>query len=197
MPSLESRLARMLVRLCVWVGATVLLAGCHYTEQEKWSVCCVLYVQRDAEPMPTGRATIVNWYRHVVFDSGGQGGQGPYGEGRTFYSNKDDKIRSEVADFLADSPGSRAVDYFIHLGMTCGPAPTSSKGIVTRCQVELPVSVRCGPTYQFLPGTTPIPEQMQKPFPALLQTSVNLSADTVLTTTSRVDPVPGGHLCHR
>ena len=190
-------IARLLRPACGIAAAALLLTGCHYTEDEKWSVCCVLYVQRNPEPAPAGRATMINWYRHVVFDGEGQGGQGPYGEGGTFYSNKDDKIRSEVMDFLADSPGNRAVDYFIHLGMTCGPAPTSLKGIVTRCQVELPVSVRCGPTYQFLPGTTPIPEQMQKALRALLQTSVDLSANAVLRTTSRVAPVPGGRLCHR
>lgn len=189
-------LMQLVTRLCI-LGGSLLLGGCHYTEEEKWSVCCVLYIQLDPEPMPAGRATMVSWYRQVVFSGDGQGGQGTYGESGVFYSNKDDKIRSEVKDFLADSPGGRAVDYFIHLGMTCGPAPTSSKGIVIRCQAELLVSVRCAPTYQFLPGTTPIPEQMQKPLPALLQTSVDLSADKLLTTTSRVDPVPGGRLCRR
>lgn len=190
-------IARLLRPACGITAAALLLTGCHYTEEEKWSVCCALYVQRDAEPMPAGHAIIVNWYRNADFGGEGRGGQGPYGDGQTFYSNKDDKIRSEVANFLADRPGSRVVDYFIHLGMTCGPVPTSSKGAAARCQVELPVSVRCGPTYGFLPGTTPIPEQLRRPFSALLQTSVDLSAGTVLATTSRVAPVPGGHLCHR
>lgn len=196
MPSLESRLARMLLRLCVGVAATVLLAGCHYTEQEKWSVCCVLYVRAD-ETAGFATRVIVDWYRNSDFDGDGQGGLGPYGDGKTYYSNKDEKIRADVLHFIADHPERRAADYFVDLGMTCGSSATTSRPGVTHCQVSLPVQVRCGPTYRFLPGTTPIPDQLQKPFAGVLHVSVGLSTNAPLKTLAQVYPVPGGRLCHQ
>jgi hypothetical protein len=186
------RRLRRLSMLCL-SGVALLLEGCHYTEEEKWSVCCVLHVGAYDAATP-GARTVINWYRSIVFDGDGQGGQGPY---ETLFSNKDDKVRSEVAAFLGDNPEGRAADYFVGLGMTCDPRSTASKAIMTQCQVELPVWARCRPTYMFLPGTTPIPKKLQKPFAAVLKVSVYLSANTVLRTSSRVDPVPGGHRCHR
>ena len=186
-------IARLLVLVCGFIGTALLLAGCHYTEEEKWSVCCVLYVRAD-ETAASGARVVLNWYRNVDFDGEGRGGRGPYGEGQTFYNSKDDKIRLEIAAFLAGSPGDRAARYFIGLGMTCDPP---SKGGVTRCQIDLPVRARCGPTYRFLPGTTPIPGELQKPFPALLRVRLDLSADSLIEIFSQVDPVSGGRLCHR
>jgi hypothetical protein len=186
----------MLMLLCAFAGSVGALTGCHYSEEEKWSVCCVLYVRAD-ETAAGGARIVLNWYRNADFDGEGRGGRGPYGEGQTFYNSKDDKIRLEIAHFLADSPGGHAATYFIDLGMTCDPPPTMSKGGMTRCQIDLPVRARCGPTYRFLPGTTPIPEELQKPFPALLRVRLELSADTLIEIFSQVDPVSGGRLCHR
>ena len=189
-------IARLLVLVCGFIGTALLLAGCHYTEEEKWSVCCVLNIGRDTSGSP-GRTKIIEWYWHTYFDGNGQGDKGPYGSGTTFYSNKDDKIRADIADFLSVRSEGRAADYFIDLGMTCDSRSAAPKGGTTQCAIELPVQVKCGPTYRFLPGTTPIPERLQKPFAAVLNVSVNLSADTMLSSFARVDPIPGGQLCHR
>jgi hypothetical protein len=186
-----------LLRLaCAIAAAALLVTGCHYSEEEKWSVCCVLYVGGDTSGSP-GRTKIIDWYGHTDFDGNGRGGQGPYGSGTTFYSNKDDKIRADIAAFLSVRRDGRAADYFIDLGMTCDSRSAAPKGGTTWCAIELPVQAKCGPTYRFLPGTTPIPERLQKPFAAVLRVSVNLSADTMLSSLARVDPVPGGQLCHR
>jgi len=178
-----------------FAATTLLLTGCHYTEEEKWSVCCVLYVRADQAASDEAR-TVIKWHQQSDYDGNGKGGQGYYGEGKTFYSNKDDKIRADVTAFLDDNPEKRATDYFIGLGMTCGSYSTASSNDGPRCQIALPVRVICGPTYRFLPGTTPIPERLKKPVDGVLHVSVDLPAGRPPKTSSRVDPAPGGQLCH-
>jgi hypothetical protein len=186
---------RLLAGLCALTGG-LMLSGCHYTEEEKWSVCCVLYVR--AEQTATDEArTVVAWYRQSDYDGNGRGGQGSYAEGKIFYADKDEKIRSDVTAFLGGNPGKSEADYFVGLGMICGLYSTALGVGGTRCQIALPVGVVCGPTYRFLPGTTPIPDQMKRPRAGVLHVSVDLPSRGALKTSSRVDPIPGEQLCHR
>lgn len=187
---------RMLMLVGIFVGLALALGGCHYTEEQKWSVCCVLYVRADQTATGETR-TVIGWHRQSDYDGNGRGGQGYYAEGKTFYSDKDDKIRSDVTAFLDDNPEKRATDYFVGLGMICGSYSTASGAGGTRCQIALPVRVICGPTYRFLPGTTPIPEQFKRPLAGVLHVSVDLPTARALKASSRVDPLPGEQLCHR
>jgi hypothetical protein len=196
MSSLTSRFVRYLVWAGLSAGTALSLSGCHYTEEQKWAVCCVLYIIKDAAPSQPERATIIKWQTHTWFHGRGIAGD-PIYLSRTGDTDKEQRIKLEIANFLADSPGGQASDYFRSLGMACDPVTPSPKVGVTRCRLELPIHVRCGPTYGPLPGTTPIPREMQEPLPALLRMSVDVSADTLIGVTTRIDPVPGGHLCHR
>lgn len=195
-----SSLTSPFVRCLVWVGLSagipLSLGGCHYTEAQKWDVCCVLYIAKDdkAQDSPE-RRTILSWQVTTSFNGHGKANEGTIGG--VPFGNKKGRIEAEIANFLADSPGGRASDYFRSLGMACDPAPSSPKAGVTRCDLELPIRVTCGPTYRFLPGTTPIPKEMQEPLSAVLRMSVDLSDVTLIHITTRIDPVPGGHLCHR
>lgn len=188
--------ARLLRLACGITAAALVLTGCNYSEEEEWSVCCVLYVRADQTASGEAR-TVIKWHQQTDYDGNGTGGQGYYGEGKTFYSSKDDKIRADVTAFLDDNPEKRSTDYFLGLGMTCGPYATASGGSGTRCEIALPVGVTCGPTYRFLPGTTPIPERLKRPLAGVLHVNVDLPTGRPLKTSSRVDPVPGGQLCHR
>ena len=197
MSSLTSPFVRCLVWAGLSAGIPLSLSGCHYTEEQKWDVCCVLYIAKDDEAQASpARATIFKWQVLTSFDGRGRANEGN-DSGRFRDSNKKRRIELEIANFLADSPGGRASDYFRSLGMACDPLMPSRKAGVTRCDLELPIQVMCGPTYRRLPGTTPIPKEMQEPLPALLRMSVDLSGDTLIDVTTRIDPVPGGHLCHR
>ena len=187
---------RSIAWLCAVIGAALALGSCHYTEEQKWSVCCVLYVGAGEAAGPEER-TIIRWFGWSDYEGDGKGGPGTYSEGKTFYIDRDDKIRGSVAEFLADNPDKRATDYFIGLGMTCSSSQAVSGADGSRCRISLPVRVVCGPTYTFLPGMTPIPKQMKKPRAGVLYVSVDLPIGRALKTSSRVDPIPGGQLCHR
>src|SRR5712691_4218567 len=39
---MEGKVIRYFVWLCVWAGPAILLSGCHYSEEDKWKVCCAL-----------------------------------------------------------------------------------------------------------------------------------------------------------
>lgn len=197
MSSLTSPFVRCLVWAGFSAGIPLSLGGCHYTEEQKWAVCCALYIAKDdkAQGSPE-RATIFKWQVNTSFNGRGRANEGN-DSAMSPASNKKRRIELEIANFLADSPGGRASDYFRSLGMACDPAMPSPKAGVTRCHLELPIQVMCGPTYRRLPGTTPIPKEMQEHLPALLRMSVDLSDDTLIDVTTRIEPVPGGHLCHR
>jgi hypothetical protein len=189
---------RVLARLSVIVCALV-LSSCHYTEEEKRAVCCVLNIHA-YEAAPLGTQIVINWYRSSDFDGDGGGRQGPYGDGEVRFLDKDDKIRLEVKSFLAENPKGEAADFFVALGMTCGPPSVISMLGATRarCEIELPVWVVCRPSYIARPlSSAPIPAPFQKPLAAVLHVSVDVSAKGVRGTSSRVYPVPGGHLCLR
>lgn len=196
MPSIKGTFVRCLVGAGLSAGIPLALGGCHYTEEQKWAVCCVLYIIKEKAPSQPERAIIFGWQVLASFNGQGRAVDGN-DSGMSPDSNKKRRIKLEIANFLADSPGGRASDYFRSLAMACDPAMSSPKAGVTRCHIELPIQVTCGPTYRFLPGTTPIPKEMQEPLPALLRMSVDLSGDTLIDVTTRIDPVPGGHLCHR
>jgi hypothetical protein len=196
MSAIRSRTLSYLAWFCAFAGVLLPLSGCHYTEEQKWDVCCVLYIIKEKPPSQPERATIIEWQAHTWFHGRGVAGDSNTTD-RAGDTNKKRQIRLEIANFLADSPGSQASDYFRSLGMACDPVTSPPKSSVTRCLLELPIQVRCGPTYGPLPGTTPIPKEMQEPLPALLRMSVDVSADTLVGVTTRIDPVPGGHLCHR
>jgi hypothetical protein len=195
MPSITGTFVSCAAWAALSVATALSLGGCHYTEAQKWAVCCALYVIKDKAPEPSARATIIEWQGVTMF--GGDGSAADLNDLKSADSNKRRQIKLEIANFLADRPRGQASDYFRSLGMTCGPATPSTKVGVTRCDLELPIQVECGPTYRFLPGTTPIPKEMQGLLPAPLRTSVDLSADTLIDVTTRSDPIPGGHLCHR
>lgn len=196
MPSLTGTFVRYLAWAGLSSGAALSVGGCHYTEEQKWDVCCVLYIIKDEAPSQSARATIIEWQAHTGFHGHGIAG-GSTVSGRPGDTSKHRQIRLEIANFLADSPGGQASDYFRSLGMACDPVTPSPTVGAAHCRLELPIQVRCGPTYGPLPGTTPIPREMHEPLPALLQMSVDVSADTLIGVTTRIDPVPGGHLCHR
>ncbi|MPZ32576.1 MAG: hypothetical protein GEV13_16520 [Rhodospirillales bacterium] len=142
---------RLLIRLWAVAGGPM-LGGCHYTEEEKWSVYCVLYIGRDTSG---GRTKIIEWYWHTDFDANGQDGKGLYGRGTPFDKNKDDKIRADIADFLSVRPEGRTADYFIGLGMTCSSRSTASKVDSTQCEIELPVQVSAVQRTDFFPARHP------------------------------------------
>jgi hypothetical protein len=173
-----------------------LLGGCHYSEEDKWKVCCALYILRDETPSASARTTIIKWQRATSFNGDGRAVDWN-DDGKSSDTNKKRQIKSEIANFLADSPGGRATDYFLSLGMTCSPDMAILKADVMHCEIELAIWVDCGPTYRWLPGTTPIPKELQKPLPALLRMTVDVSTSTLLGASTRIEPVPGGHLCHR
>jgi hypothetical protein len=189
---------RVLASLGV-VACALVLSSCHYTEEEKRAVCCVLNIHA-YEAAPVSAQVVINWYRSSDFDGDGSGRQGPYGDGEVRFLDKDDKIRLEVTRFLAENPKGGAADYFVALGMTCGPPSIISMlgAARARCKIELPVRVVCRPSYIARPlSSAPIPEQFRKPLDAVLHVSVDVSANGLLGTSSRVFPVAGGHLCLR
>jgi hypothetical protein len=189
------------MRLWVLAGGGFLLGSCHYSEEEKWGVCCVLYITGEEKPGPSARATIIDCQRRTWFGGDGSASEvidvGAPRDNWKSHTWKNQQVRAAIGNFLADSPGGRATDYFLSLGMTCSPVMATPGNDVTQCAIDLPIWVNCGPTYRWLPGTTPIPKELQKPIPAFLRMSVDLSASAVLATSTRIDPIPGGHLCHR
>lgn len=134
---------------------------------------------RACEAAPASVQVVINWYRSSDFDGDGSGRRGPYGDGDVLFLEKDDKIRLEVTSSLPKNPKRGAADYFVMLGMTCGPpAMISMLGATrARCEIELPVRVVCRPSYVARPlSSAPIPEQSQKPLDAVLHVSVDVSA---------------------
>jgi hypothetical protein len=102
-----------------------------------------------------------------------------------------------MAEFLASRQGSRPVDYFVDLGMSCMPFTIAMKDAATRCEIELPIRITCTALMSFFPWGLPVPRELRRPISAFLRMSVDLSADTLLNVSTRIDPIPGGHLCHR
>src|SRR4051794_1218389 len=100
-----SSLTSPFVRCLVWAGlsaaAALSLSGCHYTEEQKWAVCCVLYIIKDEAPSQSARATMIEWQAHTGFHGRGIAGDSTV-SGRLGDTPKHRQIRLEIANFLAD-----------------------------------------------------------------------------------------------
>lgn len=187
---MEKGINRYLVGICTWLGAVLLLGGCHYDEAQSWRECCRVRIIGDETSSPEGRKTIIKWASVMYFEADGA---------LVKFVGKswtELQIESALANFLADNPGTSSSDYFASLGMTCEPAITS-KDDLTRCAVDLPVGIKCTVVKSVPLLGTPVPKELRKPISAVLHVSVSASASTVLDTSARVVPLPGGRLCHR
>jgi hypothetical protein len=154
-----------------------------------------LHIVGDETSSPAGQKTIIDWQRETMF--GGRGSAGDMNDSNLPDSWKKRQIKPAIADFLVGNPGARASDYFLSLGMTCKPATAASRDGVTRCEIELPIWVECISKNLWFPGGAPVPKELRKPIPALLHMSVNVSTVAMLDVSTRVEPIPGGRLCHR
>lgn len=184
---------RYLAWLCFWMGAVLSLGSC-YTAEDSWKICCRLLIVGDETSSPAERRAIMEWQRLTAFRE--DGSSVDVSNANLPGATKKQLISSSLADFLAGQPGSRASDYFLGLGMMCrfGIAP---KDDVTRCEIDLPITIKCASLNMFFPGGAPVPEELRKPMPALLRVSVDVSAATLIDMSTRIVPVTGGRLCHR
>src|SRR5205823_6354758 len=89
-------------------GTALSLGGCHYTEEQKWAVCCALCNIKDEAPSESARATIIEWQGLTWFDGHGNASDSS-DSGDT---NKKRRTNLEIVNFLADNPGGQASDYF-------------------------------------------------------------------------------------
>jgi hypothetical protein len=187
---------RYLSWLRLLMAAAFPLAGCHYTEEQSWSICCTTMIVGDETASPPGRQTIIGWVRRTGFSGTGKADEWVNSSLPPFYSWKKNKIASDLADYLAGNPGNPASAFFVSLGMTCRRKAATNDD-VTRCDVELPTWVECLSMNIYFPGGPPVPEELRKPLPAVLHVSVDVSASAFLDTSARLQPIPGGRLCHR
>lgn len=108
---------------------------------------------------------------------------------------KGHQIESALSGFQAANPGAPASAYFKTLGMICKAPPTPWPDNV-RCEIELPIIIRCSTV--FLPfGGPPMPRELEGQISATLWTSVALPSSGDLKVSTRILPVPGGRLCQR
>jgi hypothetical protein len=179
------------VLLGAW--ASLCLAACFYTEEDKWKICCWLHIVKDETSSSPARRTIVGWQRETLFS--GDGRAADAGVSASLGSWKGHQIESALSDFRAANPGAPASAYFKMLGMICKAPPTPLPDNV-RCEIELPVTIRCSTV--FLPfGGPPMPRELEGQVPAVLWTSVALPSSGDLKVSTRILPVPGGRLCQR
>jgi hypothetical protein len=147
-------------------------------------------IVRDETSSAPARRTIIGWQQRTWF-----GGEGATLDSTDTVTWKNDQIKSALSDFQAANPGAPASAYFNSLGMVCkassGPLPDN-----VRCEIELPIVVRCG-ILLGVPGGPPIPKQLEGQVPASLWTSVALLPSGGLKVSTRILPVPEGRLCHR
>jgi hypothetical protein len=169
-------------------------AGCHYTEEDSWKICCNLYIVRDNTSASPGRKTIIGWQWNTWFE--GDGAAKDLGGGSSFSDTwKKRQIKSALTDFQIDNPGAPASAYFASLGMTCRPAATPPQDGAVRCEIELPVVIKCN-TLVDIPFAAPLPKELRKPLPATLSMGVEVSNAAVLDVATRIPPLSGGRLCH-
>ncbi len=196
MSSIGNKRTRCLAWLAAFTGIALSLNGCHYpSEEELWASCCLLSIIKDESSPPDGRRTIIAWQSFTIF--GGRGEPSDGREGNPPESWKQRQIKIEVAEFLADDQMKRATDYFIGLGMSCMPTTAVSKDAKSRCEIELPIWIECSAAAISWFRGIPVPKELRQPMPAYLHMSTDVSAESVLDVSTRIDPVPGGHLCHR
>ena len=184
---------RTLIQACALATIALSLAGCVYSEEASWRDCCTLSVVTDEPSIPPGQKPMIDWLKATRFAGDGSASDSP-AVGRD--SDKVRRIKAGITEFFVSNPGVRAHEYFLSLGMTCRPAVFAPRVETTRCEIDLPVWVKCQ-SKNMLPGVVPPPKEFRKPIPALLRLSLDVSDRTVLDVRTRIDPVPGGRLCHR
>jgi hypothetical protein len=149
----------------------------------------------DEKTSDTGRKTIIHWQSWTSFS--GDGSAADTMDLKALETTwKSRQLRAEISRFLAGNPNARPSAYFVSLGMACKSA-TSASVDVTRCQIDLPIWIECLSLNVYFPFGARIPKELQKPIPALLHVSVDVSSAALVDTYTRVLPVPGGHLCNR
>ena len=206
---------RYTVWVCVWVVLVVLLTH-HLRAADPWDACCLLRVVNDDTAEPTTPKTIIDWQRETLFTGRGFAGEPVDSPQGPFESWKRRQIAAGIADFMERHPDAQIEDYFRNLGMTC--ALLGGAKDVTRCAIELPITIQCRMLAPELEEHVPLPEQLRGRIPALLQVSIDSSkvgferqylgdwiafrvsiapAVAFIATKSQVFPVPGGRLCHR
>jgi hypothetical protein len=196
MSSISNNRTRCLTWLAVLTGIVLSVSGCNYPGKEDlWADCCILFIVKDRSAIPEGPKTIIAWQRETLFGGDGSASDSP-GEGHPRETWKKQRIQADLASFLAGNPERPAAAYFVGLGMSCMTRAVSSKDAATRCEIELPIWIRCSSLNVFLPWRQPVPRGLEKPMLAHLSMSVGVSANVVLDVSTRVDPIPGGHLCH-
>jgi len=172
----------------------VSLGGCSYSEEDSWKICCNLYIVRDEADTP-GRKTIIGRQWNTWFE--GDGVAKDLGVDSNFSNSwKKRQIKSALTAFQIDNPGAPASAYFASLGMTCRPTATSPQDGAVRCEIELPVVIKCG-SWVDIPFAAPLPKELRKPLPATLSMGVEVSNSAVLDVFTRISPPLGGRLCHR
>jgi hypothetical protein len=197
MPSIGGKRAVSLTRLCAFAGALLALSGCHRSsEEDLWASCCLLSIVKDRSAIAEGPKTIIAWQRETRFRGNGSALDG-VGRGRIGESWKKEWIQADLAAFLAGNPERPAAAYFLGLGMSCMTRAGSSKDAATRCEIELPVWIECRTATIFLNWGPSVPKELRQPMLAHLRMSIDVSAEAVLDVSTRIDAVPGGHLCHR
>ena len=195
MSSIESKDRRHPAWLGAWVGAALVLCGCHYTEASKWAACCSMGVYRGKEVNTASANAILGLIFDIRFE--------PDGQARMRIDPKSSElttkrmILSAMNRFMSAQPKNRPSDYFVELGMSCRPAAASATVDVTRCEIEVPIHVQCFSTNALEPWGSPLPDELQKPLPARLRLQADVSRNALLDVDVRVLPVPGGRLCHR
>jgi len=152
----------------------------------------VKIVEDETSSSPARRA-IIGWQQRTWFE--GDGRAEDWGDSAYRGSWKNHQIESALADFQAANPGTPASAYLNSLGMAC-KAPSGPSPADVRCEIELPIGVRCDILFG-VPGSPPIPKQLEGQVPAILRTSVALPPSGGLEVSTRILPVPGGRLCHR
>lgn len=194
MPSIETKDRRHPVRLGAWVGAALVLCGCHYTEASKWAACCSMGVYRGKAANTASANAILGLIWQTSFDPDGRARMRMDPKSSEPWTKQE--ILSAMNKFLTAQPKSRPSDYFLGLGMTCRPAPSAVVD-VTQCEIEVPIRVQCFSTNESKPWGSPLPDEFQEPLPARLRLQADVSRTALLNVDVRVLPVPGGRLCHR
>ncbi len=186
-------MTRLRLFFCVLVGTAGSLGACHYSEEDKWRACCRMSIDREDKSNVASSRTIVDLLSGMGFAADTGEPLGPINDIPTGFGGTKQDILTAMNRFLASHPKDRPIDYFRELGMTCTPA-TSTTADVVRCDVELPIQVKCSPRGKMGP---PLPDELQRPMPARLSWQVDISQSALLSGEARVRPVPGGRLCHR
>jgi hypothetical protein len=188
----EGQMMKRCQWLCAVIAAGLLLAGCSYTEEDSWNVCCSLVVVSDEVSSSQARMTIMNWQRTTSFRADGSAVELIGSKSNTL---KKLSIEKALAEFQAANPDRRPVDYFTSVGMTCSPAVARSNAF--SCEVELPIAFGCYSLNVYFPWGAPVPAELRNPMPGYLQMKLDVASNGLLNTTTRIAPVPGGRLCQR